>query len=105
MYEEFIQLFEHIQIKSYSEAVCVTVGSIMNIHHGRGRNVHPVNFNKEIYLQFNLPPLHIMKKKMIPEVVTHKMNSERKKYLSETQRKSKLKFETLSSSIGNFRVR
>ena len=104
MYEDFIQLFQHIQIKSYSEAICETVGSVMNIHHGRGRNVHPVNFNKEIYLQVNLPPLHIMKKKLIPEVVKHKLDNERKEFLSKTMRKSKLKFGNLSSTVGNFRV-
>ena len=57
MYENFVGLFLHIQIKSYSEALCETVGSIMKMDHGRGRNIHPVNFNKEIYLRFNLHPL------------------------------------------------
>ena len=103
--EDFIQLFQHIQIKSYSEAICETVGSVMNIHHGRGRNVHPVNFNKEIYLQFNLPPLHIMKKKLIPEIVKYKLDIERKNFLSKTMRKSMLKFGTLSSTVGNFRAK
>ena len=107
MYAEFIELFQHIQIKSYSEAVCETVGSVMNIHHGRGRNVHPVNFNKEIFLQFNLPPLHIMKKQLIPEVVQIKLLNERKKYVSQTDKKwiTKLKFGKLSSTVGNFRER
>ena len=57
MYENFVGLFLHIQIKSYSEALCETVGSIMKMDHGRGRNIHPVNFNKEIYLRLNLHPL------------------------------------------------
>ena len=74
-------------------------------HHGRGRNVHPVNFNKEIFLHFNLPPLHIMKKNLIPKVVKYKVEIERKKFVSKTQRKSKLKFGVLSSSVGNFRVK
>ena len=59
----FIRLFQFIEIKSYSEAICETIGSIMKIHGGRGRNLHPVNFGMDIYLKFNLPPLHIMKKK------------------------------------------
>ena len=67
--------------------------------------MHPVNFNKEIYLQFNLPPLYIMKKKLIPEVVKHKLDIEKKKFLSKTIRKSMLKFGTLSSTVGNFRVK
>ena len=55
LYENFIDLFQFIQVKNYSEAICETVGSVMNIHHGRGRNLHPVNLNKELFLQFNLP--------------------------------------------------
>ena len=57
MYENFVGLFLHIQIKSYSEALCETVGSIMKMDPGRGRNIHPVNFNMEIYLRLNLHPL------------------------------------------------
>ena len=34
MYENFVGLFLHIQIKSYSEALCETVGSIMKMDHG-----------------------------------------------------------------------
>ena len=64
----FVKLFQHTQVKSYSEAMCETVGSIMKIHGGQGRNLHPANFSKEIFLKFNLPPLHIMKQKLIPEV-------------------------------------
>ena len=54
MYEIFVGSFLHIQIKSCSEALCETVGSIMKMDHGRGRIVHPVNFNNEINLRFNL---------------------------------------------------
>ena len=50
MYDNFIELFQFIQIKSYSEAICETVGSIMYIHHGCGRNIRPSNLIKEIYL-------------------------------------------------------
>ena len=57
MYENFVGLFLHIQIKSYSEALCETVGSIMKMDHGRGKNIHTLNFIKEIYLRFNLHPL------------------------------------------------
>ena len=51
----FVKLFQHTQVKSYSEAMCETVGSIMKIHGGQGRNLHPANFSKEIFLKFNLP--------------------------------------------------
>ena len=64
--KSFIVLFQFVQVKSYSEAICETVGSLMKIHGGRGRNLHPINFSKELCLKFNLPPLHIMKLKFIP---------------------------------------
>ena len=105
MYENCIELFQFIQTKSYSEAICETVGSIMYIHHGHGRNIHPVNFNKEIYLRLNLPPLHTMKKSLIPSIVMDKIDVEGKEYVSRTTRKEKLKFAQLSASVGNFRLR
>ena len=104
MFTEFIYLFQHVQVKSYSEAICETVGSVMAIHHGHGRNVHPLNFNKEIYLNFNLGPLHILKVTLIPAVVKEKLEIEKKGFVSKTSRPKMMKFGTLSSSIGNFRV-
>ena len=67
--------------------------------------MHPVNFNKEIFLHFNLPSLHIMKTNLIPEIVKYKVEIERKKFVSMAERKSKLKFGVLSSSVGNFKVK
>ena len=93
--EPFLKLFEHTQIKSYSEAMSETVGSIMKVHEGKGRNLHLVNFSKEIFLKFNLPPLHIMKKKIIPEVAPNLIWNETKA--------RPLKFDELSASNGNFR--
>lgn len=98
----FIRVFQFIQIKSYSEAICETVGSIMKIHGGKGRNLHPVNFAKEIYLNFNLPPLHIMKKQLIPTVAKELVETEKREYYTKSADR-KLKFSHLSSSIGNFR--
>ena len=40
-----------------SEAMAETVGSLMNINSGTGRQLQPVNFSVEIYLRFNLGPL------------------------------------------------
>ena len=56
-------------IRTCSEAKAKSVGSIMGIAMKRGRNTHPVNFEKEIKLRFNLPPLHILNSKFIPELV------------------------------------
>ena len=102
--EPFIELFQFVQIKTYSEAICETVGSIMTIHRGRGRNLHPVNFSKEIYLNFNLPPLHVLSKNFIPKIVNSKILENKKYYRKlEHSRPVKLKNIAVSSSIMNFR--
>ena len=56
----FIELFEFLEIRSISEAVVETVGSIMNINNGTGRQLQPVNLSTEICLRFNLGPLHTL---------------------------------------------
>jgi hypothetical protein len=43
-----------------SEAMAETVGSTMNINSGTGRQLQPVYFSVEIYLRFNLGPLHAL---------------------------------------------
>ena len=68
--QDFIDMFERIQIKSFSEAVCETIGSIMSIAKGKGRNCEPVNFSEEVSLCYNLPPLHILARSFIPEIVS-----------------------------------
>jgi len=107
----FIDLFEFVQVKTFSEAICETIGSIMNIHRGRGRNLHPVNFTKEMYLRFNLAPMHVLKQAFIPELVHAKVVEEKKQYFRKTEvtkqasRQSVLKFASVSGTISNFRVK
>ena len=48
-------------IRSCSEAICETVGSIMNQHAGKNRHLDPRYFSMEIYLRFNFGPMHLMK--------------------------------------------
>ena len=100
MYENLVGLFLHIQIKSYSEALCETVGSIMKMDPGRGRNIHPVNFNMEIYLRLNLHPLQ---EGIIDFRSRETQVSGRKEVISQTARKDKLKFGQFSYSVGNIR--
>ena len=45
-----------------SEAFCETVGSVMSNHCGKNRYLRPVNFNKEVFLDVNLGPLHMCEK-------------------------------------------
>ena len=54
--QKFALLFQNCQIRTCSEAMAETVGSIMKNHSGKGRFLNPENFNKEIYLEFNLGP-------------------------------------------------
>jgi hypothetical protein len=53
---KFAALFQNIQIRSSSEAIAETVGSIMANHIGKGRYLNPHNFSKEICLEYNLGP-------------------------------------------------
>ena len=53
---KFSELFENLQVRSSSEAIVETVGSIMVNNIGKGRYLNAHNFNKEIYLEYNLGP-------------------------------------------------
>ena len=47
-------------IRVTSEAICETAGSVMNQHCGKNRFLQPENFNIDMYLKFNLGPLHLL---------------------------------------------
>jgi len=47
-------------IRVTSEAICETAGSMMNQHCVKNRFLQPENFNIEMYLKFNLGPLHLL---------------------------------------------
>ena len=105
---QFISFFEKIEIKSFSEAIAEGIGSIMKIATGKGRNLEPLNFSKEIFLTFNLPPLHILKKKFIPEIAAELSRKKlffRKCANTFPSYQAKLKFTDLSASLGNYRAR
>ena len=57
---EFQKLWELVMIRSSSEAIYETVGSIMGQHCGKNRYLTPENFSKELVLRFNLGPLHLL---------------------------------------------
>ena len=57
---EFQKLWELVMVRSSSEAICETVGSIMGQHCGKNRYITPENFSKELVLRFNLGPLHLL---------------------------------------------
>lgn len=78
----------------------------MNIHRARGRNLHPVNYGKELFLRYNLGPLHILMDKFIPEIVKTKLDDENKHFYRkvENTRPDKIKFDSVSATVGNFRT-
>ena len=105
---DFFKFFEKIQIKSCSEAIAECVGSVMLIAQGKFKHCQPHNLNKEVFLAFNLPPLHILKIKFIPGIVEEWMEkvsffSNNKKTLFKSYQKEFKYGPKLSSSLGNFR--
>ena len=102
----FIEIFQHVHLKTYSEAIAETVGSVMTLAQARFRNLEAVNFAKEIFMRFNLPPLHILKVSFIPSVVEKLLRKkEFHRRLEGTRWQGKLKFSSTSASVGNYRVR
>ena len=100
----FFNLFEFINIKSYSEAYCESVGSLMNICVNKARNLAPANFSKEIIISFNSPPLHIANKSLIPSVTTEWTKDGKcfKRKLDKTSQSSMLQY-AVSAAVGNLR--
>ena len=68
-YLEFQKLWEVVMIRSTSEAMCETVGSMMNQHSGKNRHLEPEYFSMEMCLRVNLGPMHLLEKKFIAEVI------------------------------------
>ena len=103
----YIHFFEHLMIRTCSEAIAESVGSIMGIAMKRGRNTHPINFEKEIKMRFNLLPLHLLKETFIPELVDEMVDVKKKEYFrkgdSVRSLNRKYKYTTTSSAIGNLR--
>lgn len=103
----FRDFFEHLQIRGYSEAIAETVGSVMNMVHSGCRNLHPMNFEKEVRLRFNLPPLHILLEKFVPELVEEQVAEKGQTFFRSGDSNPKigryLKYKT-SSAVGNHRV-
>ena len=103
----FFDLFEHVNIKSYTEVYCESVGSLMKILVNKGRNLTSSFFSRELIIAFNAPPLHILKKKIIPQIrdeFMKEMTFVRKMDNARLSRQySKLKFADLSATLGQLR--
>ena len=68
-YEEFKDFHENINIRTSSEAICETIGSVMNIQLSNGQYLNPQNLDKEVFCRFNLPPFHTLTNKFIPNLI------------------------------------
>ena len=101
-FSEFKELWENTMIRSTSEAACETMGSLMNIHAGSNRHLQPFYYNIELYLRWNLGPLHLMKN-LVKEVY----DKEKKNYIRSTTDPNKLKTKNIaiSSGIGSSQTR
>ena len=102
----YIAMFQRVQLKTYSEAIAETVGSVMTLAQARFRNLEPVNFAKEIFLRFNLPPLHVLRLAFIPSIVEKLLEyKEFHRRMEGGRDRGKLKFNNISASVVNFRAK
>ena len=71
-----------------------------------GRNFFANNFAREVFLHFNLPPLHSLMQKFIP-MILDEVEKKNKQYIGRDEgilRQTRtFKYAEISSSIGNFR--
>ena len=101
-YEDFKDLYENINIRTSSEAICETIGSIMNIQLSNGRNLNPQNLNKEVFCRFNLPPFHTLTNKFIPNLAKKWGEKKPKGFYRTTNR---LGIKGVSSTLHNYRTK
>ena len=90
------------EFKALSEAVCETVGSVMNQHLGRNRHLQLLYFSIELVLRWNLGPLQYHNN-FVKEVY----NRDKKEYLRRTKRVDKVvtKDLTKSDAVASFQKR
>ena len=93
-HKEFQKLWEIVMIRSSSEAMCETVGSIMNQACGKNRHLLPHFFNMEIMMNFNLGPMHCL-----DSVINQVLASDKSKtYIRGTLLEGRLKTKDVNKS-------
>ena len=80
----------------------------MVISTGKGKQVQRQNLGKNICLNFNLPPMHILNQEFVPEIAEELVKTKELRFFRklEVMRPSlikKLLNENLSASLHNFR--
>ena len=65
------------------------------------RNLTPFYLNKEIFIRFNSPPLHVLAQHIIPELAEEMISIDKMEFLSKTSHRSV--FKDKGSTVGNYR--
>ena len=99
--ESFQELFEFVNIRTYSEAICETIGSIMAIAVSNGRNLQAYNLDKELFIRFNMPPFHKVQEFISKVADDWRQRGNKQFYVKKSS--NKLQIKNLSSSLSNFR--
>ena len=92
-----------MNVRTYSEAICETIGSMMSIAVSNGRNLQPFNLDKELYIRFNLPPLHKLQDFIKDIASSWREVGDKQFYIKKRRATSRLKLTNISSSLANFR--
>lgn len=101
--KSFRNLYEFVNVRTYSEAICETIGSMMSIAVSNGRNLQPFNLDKELYIRFNLPPLDKIQDFVKFVAKSWREIGDKEFYIKKRRVTSRLKLSALSSSLANFR--
>ena len=90
-------------IRSTSEAMCETIGSMMNQHCGKNRHLEPEFFSMEMTLRVNLGSLHILND-FIDDIFS---NDSKKSYIRKETRTTQIisKDCNKSAAIASFQKR
>lgn len=99
----FRDLYEFVNVRTYSEAICETIGSMMSIAVSNGRNLQPFNLDKELYIRFNLPPLHKIQDFVKFVAKSWREIGDKQFFIKKRRATNRLNLSTLSSSLSNFR--
>ena len=94
----FRDLFEYVNLHTYSEALRETIGSLMQLAFSSGRGLNPPNFNKAICIRYNAPPPHKYSRKSLFLKLLESGLNKKKKNLVVKKRRTTDKRESLNSS-------
>ena len=102
--EAFIKMFQFVNINTYTEAYCKSVGSLMNILVGERAESHLSQLLKRITIELQCITaalLHILSKSIIPDIAKTLRNSDEFLRKLEQLKDYMLKYKNLSVSLGN----